>query len=145
MVLESHFWAHVESDTPPPADGSESSARALRHLYRDNDTTLDFTGNAELGNTFDALAALDQEIAAKERDAERLKQTIQQAMGDASKATFANGVATFKRAKDGTRIDTKALATAHPDIAARYTGTTPGSRRFLLSRQPDITERTATC
>jgi len=145
VVLESQFWEYVVTDTPPPADGSESAARALRHLYQGNDTTLDFTGNAELGSTFDSLADLDQEIASKERDAERLKQTIQQAMGDASKAAFANGVVTFKRAKDGSRIDTKALADAHPDIAARYTVTTPGSRRFLLSRQTDTTERSATC
>lgn len=145
VVLESQFWEYVVTDTPPPADGSESAARALRHLYQGNDTTLDFTGNAELGNTFDALADLDQEIAAKERDAECLKQAIQQAMGDASKAAFANGVVTFKRAKDGSRIDTKALAVAHPDIAARYTVTTPGSRRFLLSRQTETTERSATC
>ena len=145
VVLESQFWEYVVTDTPPPADGSESAARALRHLYQGNDTTLDFTGNADLGNTFDALADLDQEIAAKERDAERLKQAIQQAMGDASKAVFANGVVTFKRAKDGSRIDTKALVAAHPDIAARYTVTTSGSRRFLLSRQTDTTERSATC
>ena len=139
VVLESQFWEYVVTDTPPPADGSESAARALRHLYQGNDTTLDFTGNAELGNTFDALADLDQEIGAKERDAERLKQTIQQAMGDASRAAFANGVVTFKRAKDGSRIDTKALAAAYPDLAARYTVTTTGSRRFLLSRQTDTT------
>lgn len=112
VVLESQFWEYVVTDTPPPADGSESAARALRHLYQGNDTTLDFTGNAELGSTFDSLADLDQEIASKERDAERLKQTIQQAMGDASKAAFANGVVTFKRAKDGSRIDKKALAVA---------------------------------
>lgn len=145
VVLESQFWEYVVTDTPPPADGSESAARALRHLYQGNDTTLDFTGNAELGNTFNALADLDQEIAAKERDAERLKQTIQHAMGDASKAVFPNGVVSFKRAKDGSRIDTKALVAAHPDIAARYTVTTAGSRRFLLSRPTDTTERSATC
>jgi putative phage-type endonuclease len=145
MVLESHFWSHVESDTPPPADGSESAARALRQLYRGNDTTLDFTGDVELGKAFDALAELEGELATKEGEAERLKQLIQQAMGDASKAVFANGVVTFKRAKDGSRVDTKKLAENHPDIAARCTVTTTGSRRFLLSRQVESTERSATC
>lgn len=145
VVLESQFWEYVITDTPPPADGSESAARALRHLYQGNDTTLDFTGNAELGNAFDALAELDQEIATKTREAERMKQVIQQAMGHASKAVFANGVVTFKRAKDGARIDTKGLAAGHPDIAARYTVTTPGSRRFLLVRKNETTERSATC
>ena len=145
MVLESHFWGHVESDRPPPANGSESAARALRHLYRGNDTTLDFTGDVGLGTAFDALVTLSEEIAAKEREAERLKQIIQQAMGDASKASFANGVVTFKRAKDGSRIDTKALAAEHPQLASRYTVATPGSRRFLLSRLDETTERSATC
>ncbi|BDU18094.1 YqaJ viral recombinase family protein [Lysobacter auxotrophicus] len=145
MVLESHFWSYVESDTPPPADGSESAARALRHLYRGNDTTVDFTADVELGKAFDALAELEGDLAAKEREAERLKQLIQQAMGDASKAAFANGLVTFKRAKDGSRLDTKKLAENHPDIAARYTVPTTGSRRFLLSRQVESTERSATC
>lgn len=145
MVLESHFWRYVESDTPPPADGSESAAKALRHLYRGNDTALDLTEDAVLGNTFDALAALDEELAAKTREAERLKQTLQQAMGDASKATFANGLVTFRRSKDGSRIDTKALAADHPDLTARYTVTTPGSRRFVLSPQPPTSPRSATC
>jgi predicted phage-related endonuclease len=145
MVLESHFWSYVESDTPPPADGSESAARALRHLYRGNETTLDFTGDAELSRTFDALADLDEEVEAKKQEVERLKQVIQQAMGDASKAAFANGVVTFKRAKDGTRVDAKTLAIDHPQIAARYTATVPGSRRFLLSRQTETTERSASC
>ena len=145
MVLESGFWSYVESDTPPPADGSESAARALRHIYRGNDTTVDFTSDAELSSTFNALADLEEEVEAKKREAERLKQVIQQAMGDASKAVFASGVVTFKRAKDGTRIDTKALAADHPQIAARYTVSASGSRRFLLSRQSKTTERSATC
>lgn len=145
MVLESRFWGYVESDTPPPADGSESAASALRHLYRGNDTTLDFTADEALGKAFDALANLGDEISVREAEAERLKQTIQQAMGDASKAVFANGVVSFRRAKDGTRIDTKALTAEQPDIAFRYTVTTPGSRRFQLSRQSQSMERSATC
>lgn len=145
VVLESRFWGYVESDTPPPADGSESAAKALRHLYRGNDTTLDFTADVALGRAFDALTALNADIADKEAEAERLKQTIQQAMGDASKATFANGVVTFKRAKDGSRINTKLMALDYPDIAARYTESTAGSRRFLLTRNNDTNEGITTC
>jgi putative phage-type endonuclease len=145
VVLESRFWGYVESDTPPPADGSESAARALRRLYPGNDTALDFTSDLELGRTFDTLAELSAEIEAREKEAERLKQAIQQAMGDASKAIFANGTVTFKRAKDSSRINTKLLAAEQPQIAARYTATAPGARRFLLSRQTESIERSATC
>lgn len=32
---EAAFWQHVEDKTPPPADGSESAARALAQMYRE--------------------------------------------------------------------------------------------------------------
>lgn len=145
VVLESRFWNYVESDTPPPADGSESAAKALRHLYRGDDATLDFTGDVQLGRKFDAFAELTDEIAAKTQAAERLKQELQQAMGDACRAAFPNGVVTFKRAKDSVRFDSKRLAADHPELFTRYTVATPGARRFLLSRQSNFTERGASC
>ncbi len=137
IVLETRFWECVENDTPPAADGSESSARALRQLYQGNDTSLDFTGDERLGQAFDALIAAKAELEAKEHETEQLKQAIQQAMGDASTAHFAHGVVTFKRSKDGATLDTKRLAAEQPAIAAQYTVTRPGSRRFVLSRSSD--------
>lgn len=42
--LERLFWDYVVSDTPPPADGSDSAEAALRCLYpEDNGQTLDFS------------------------------------------------------------------------------------------------------
>src|SRR5690242_13364840 len=95
VVIESRFWECGETDTEPPADGSESAAKALRHLYQGNDTSLNFTGDPRLCQVFDALAALRAELDAKEALAEELKQTLQQAMGDASKATFSHGIVTY--------------------------------------------------
>jgi putative phage-type endonuclease len=145
VVLESRFWECVEAETPPPADGSESAARALRDLYQGNDTSLDFTGDSSMCQIFDGLAALRAELDAKERSAERLKQTLQQAMGDASKASFANGVLTYRRAKDGVSLDTKRLTAEHPEITAQYMVTRPGSRRFALTVHPQNTAREPTC
>ena len=34
IQLEAAFWRYVETDTPPPADGSDSAEQALRCLYR---------------------------------------------------------------------------------------------------------------
>lgn len=132
IVLEARFWEHVESDTPPPADGSESSARALRQLYPGGGDTLDFSENQPLSEVLAHLRALRNEIDAKARQAEALKQVLQEAMGDASRALFGTGEVTFKRARDGTQLDTRQLAQDHPDIAARYTVTRPGSRRFVI-------------
>ena len=39
---------------------------------------------------------------------------------------------TYRRAKDGTQLDGKRFTQDHPDIAARYTVTRPGARRFVI-------------
>jgi predicted phage-related endonuclease len=132
-LLETRFWEHVETDTPPPADGSESSARALRHLYRDKGTVLDFTGNADLERAFDALVTLRAELEAKGQEAERFKQPIQQAMGGAGRACFSRGEVTYKGAKDSITWDVKRLASDHPDLAAQYLVAKPGARRFVVT------------
>lgn len=137
VVLETTFWQCVEQDEPPPADGSESAARALRQLYPGNDTTLDFGQDEALCGRFTTLSMLKAELEEKERLAEQCKQSIQQAMGDASRAVFQGGEVTLRRSKDGTSLDTKRLAADHPDIAANYTVIRPGSRRFVLSVASD--------
>jgi len=133
VVLETTFWQCVEQDTPPAADGSESAARALRQLYPGNDTTMDFGQDEALCETFTTLSSLKVELEEKEQLAEQCKQTIQQAMGDASRAMFQGGEVTFRRSKDGSSLDTKRLGADHPDITEKYTVIRPGSRRFVLS------------
>ena len=132
VVLEARFWEYVETDTPPPTDGSESSARALRQLYPGGGDTVDFSENQQLCVVLADLQALRIELDNKSKRAEVLKQALQEAMGDASRAVFATGEVTFKRAKDGTQLDGKRFAQDYPDIAARYTVTRPGVRRFVI-------------
>lgn len=132
VVLEARFWEYVETDTPPPADGSESSARALRKLFSGGGDTIDLTGDPALGQALEELRLLRDELDAKQASAEVLRQRIQQAMGDASRAVLSTGEVSFKRAKDGVAIDTRQLALDHPELVARYTSTRPGARRFLI-------------
>lgn len=136
VVLEAEFWEHVLQDTPPRVDGSESAARALRTLYPGAGTTIDLSGSTELAQTFAELVVLRGQLEEQEARAELLKQSLQEAMGDASRATFSGGEVSFKRAKDGAAIDTKRLAAEHPDIVARYTVPRPGSRRFVITSDP---------
>ena len=137
MVLEARFWQFVTTDTAPPADGSESAGKALRQLYPGGGNTLDFCENRELSDSFAELVALKDELEVRGKHAEQLKQTLQQAMGDAARAVFATGEVSFKRAQDGTSLDTKRLAQDHPELVARYSVTRPGARRFLISAKAD--------
>ena len=137
MVLEARFWQFVTTDTAPPADGSESAGKALRQLYPGGGNTLDFCENRELSDSFAELVALKDELEVRGKHAEQLKQTLQQAMGDAARAVFATGEVSFKCAQDGTSLDTKRLAQDHPELVARYSVTKPGARRFLISAKAD--------
>lgn len=134
IELEGQFWNLVEARQPPEPDGSESAGRALQAIWpRDSGATLDFADDLAMSTLFshliDARHALDQ---AEKREAE-LKQRIQQAMGDATKAVFAQGEVTWKRAQDGTAIDTARLLKARPEWLSPYLVARAGSRRFNVS------------
>lgn len=132
IPLEARFWEYVSGDTPPPADGSESAERALRCLYPGNASTVDLRDDRSLSAAFADLVLLKNDIKIREEQAERLKQTLMQAMGDASAAQFETGEVFFKRSKDSIGIDFKQLLTEHPELATQYATTKPGSRRFLI-------------
>ncbi|WP_250478848.1 MULTISPECIES: lambda-exonuclease family protein [unclassified Caballeronia] len=133
IPLEAAFWRYVETDTPPPADGSESADRALRYLYPGTGGTVDFTDDRQLSSIFADLVAVRADIEQRKTQEALLKQTIQQAMGEADRANFETGSVSFKRSRDSAGVDVKRLLADHPDFAKRYALTKPGSRRFLVS------------
>jgi len=134
IELERRFWQYVVDDTPPPADGSDSADQALRCLYpQDNGRTLDLSGNPALSVAYCELKALKQTISKQQQREAELKQLLQQAMGDVSRATFTGGQITWKRSKDSTVLDTDSLLNENPDLKARYSKVKEGSRRFLIS------------
>lgn len=133
IQLELAFWRYVETDTPPPADGSESADLALRCLYpQDSGETLDFSQDVPLSATFCDLINVRQSLAELEQQEARFKQALQQAMGDASKALFETGSVTWKKAKDSLLLDSKRLLQDQPDLLRQYATTKTGSRRFLI-------------
>lgn len=134
IELERQFWHYVESDTPPPADGSDSADIALRCLYpQDSGGTLDLTHDRELSAAFADLVAIREDIANREKVEAELKQKIQQRMADASRALFETGTVTWKRSKDGIGMDMAKLLQDQPELQQRYAISKPGSRRFLIS------------
>lgn len=133
IELEATFWRYVESDTPPPADGSDSADRALRCLYPGAGGTVDFTNDRKLSATFTDLVAVRAEIETRQQLEAKLKQAIVQAMGEADQAQFETGSVSYRRSKDGSTIDLKQLLADHSRLALQYTITKPGSRRFLLN------------
>lgn len=134
VSLEREFWDSVQSRTPPRADGSESADRALRALFpRDLGQQLDFTEDLEMSAAFSDLLAVRQVLAEHMKLEARLKQRIQQRMGDATAALFEGGSVTWKRSKDSSSFDLGALLKDHPQLRERFTVAVPGTRRFLIN------------
>ena len=131
--LERQFWQYVENDTPPPADGSDSAELALRCLYPDDTgQTVDFRDHRNLSACFADLLAVRQSIAEQEKLEAQLKQTLQQAMGNATRADFETGSVTWKKTKDSVVLDLTRLLKDQPELQQRYAVTKTGSRRFLV-------------
>ncbi|EPL2928499.1 YqaJ viral recombinase family protein, partial [Pseudomonas aeruginosa] len=134
IELERDFWGYVQRDTPPPADGSDSAEQALRCLYpEDHGHTLDFTQDPVLSAAFDELQMVRASLEAQGKREAELKQQLQQAMGDASRALFANGAVSWRKAKDSVVLDVPLLLKEKPYLLARYPATKLGSRRFLIT------------
>ena len=133
IELERKFWHYVETDTPPPADGSASAEMALRALYpEDNGQTVDFSGRAGLAAAYLELKAVRQSISEKETREAQLKQMLQQAMGDATRAEFSHGFISWKKSKDSNVLDVERMLKDKPYLQVRYIKLKEGSRRFLV-------------
>lgn len=133
IELERRFWQWVESDTEPRADGSDSADLALRCLYpRAVGSVVDLSDDLAMSAVFSDLLVVRQTLDTQLKLEAQLKQRIQQRMGDASTVLFETGEITWKRSKDGSTLDAKALALAHPALVQQFSVAKPGSRRFLV-------------
>ena len=134
IELERQFWRYVETDTQPPADGSDSADVALRCLYpKDSGTMLDRSQDLELSAAYSDLSAVRETLTTNVLLEAQPKQRIQQRMGDATKVVFETGDITWKRSKDGAGLDVVNLLKDQPELAKRYALFKPGSRRFLVN------------
>lgn len=133
IALERQFWWYVEQDKEPPADGSDSAELALRSLYpRDSGTTLDLREDLVMSSVFSDLLAVREVISTQTATEARLRQSIEQRMGEATRALFENGEVSWKRSKDGVTLDTARLQKEQTSLLQGYTVPKPGSRRFLV-------------
>lgn len=137
IALELRFWNLVQANVAPNADGSDSADLALRSLYpQSSGQTIDWQHDATLGAIFADLLDVRAQVAKHQKHEAQLKQTLQQAMGEAATALFETGSVSWKQSKESSAIDTKRLSQDHPALVAAYTQAKPGSRRFLIHAKP---------
>ncbi|MBU2741630.1 YqaJ viral recombinase family nuclease [Acidithiobacillus albertensis] len=133
LELEKTFWNHVDRNTPPDADGSASSNRALSLLHPQNSTTLvDYSEKPEMNALFKSLIEARQHSKLAEQQEALLEQRVKEAIGEAEGALFSQGKALWKCSKPSRTLDTKRLAEEQADLIAPYWIEKPGARRFTV-------------
>ena len=107
---EAKLWAHIQTRQPPEATHPDD----LRRLFRQDDGQI--------------------KIANLEEQEKILTGLVQNWMGTASAVDAPDGktLATWRKASDGERFDTKRLKAEMPGLYDQYKVTSLGSRRFLV-------------
>lgn len=115
VAKASEFWACVQSNTPPPLDGSDATAETIAAIWPTHvkNTTIDLSG---LASAFDGL----QELKAEQKRVTELVDAHQAVIAwhaqDAETITV-HGVPRYTyRAQSRTGFDRDALEAAHPEL-----------------------------
>lgn len=128
--LELDFWECVRSNTPPPLDGSEASAKFLSERFPDSvpKSTIALPEEAaDLIKQYDDLSEKIEHYSELKQQAENL---MKQMLGDNEIGTVGDRVITWKSVNQE-RLDSKTLKAEHPQLYQKYSNKT-SYRRFSV-------------
>lgn len=109
------FWTEfVESDTPPPVDGTDATGNALAVVYAEsvNETAALPFGRESM---LEEYCSIQAQRKALDLELERIKQTLQQDMQEAEKASAGEYTVTWKPQVKRS-FDAKCFAKEHPEM-----------------------------
>ena len=126
------FWHYVETQTPPPVDGLESSSKAITALYPEsNETTIDLF---PIGNTLMAYNAVCAQIKTLEADKEALANEVKVYMKEAQGGENDKFRVSWKSSTRQT-FDSKAFAKDHPNMSLAKYYKTSNVRTFKVTQK----------
>ena len=128
MEAEQRFWGYVESKTPPPVDGSQSTADTLEALYPQTGGNVDLT---PVCSDIRQYLALKREIKELETRLDRCGNSIKEFMGGASKGSFMDIKVSWTETKSS-RFDKAVFKKANPGVDLALYSKTTTSRRFTV-------------
>ncbi|QWD37657.1 hypothetical protein G6671_02410 [Polynucleobacter paneuropaeus] len=130
-----HFWQqHVLLDIPPPAQ-CEADYQAL---FRKEDNAKSIEAPQNIVEEIQKIGQIQERIEEAEGELSHIKQQIMASMQDAQILTHAGKtLATWKTPKVSTRLDTKSIELAHPELVAQFMVSNQSSRRLLIKSIKD--------
>lgn len=127
------FWRdYVVTRKPPPADGSDSFSLWLKGRYVDKSPRL-VKADAETEGLLSSYRAACEAFEGCKVLRDQLRQRLELAIGDAAGIEGYCGRVSFKKSKDRSTVDWKAVVDelgAPEEIIQKHTRPTPGPRVF---------------
>ena len=130
VQLEADFWQHVQSETPPPLDGSNASARFLAERFPNSmsNSRIELPNQAEhLIHQYDEASQQIKLLTERKQEAENL---LKEMLGSHETGTSGDHLVTWKNVVQE-RLDTKTLKAEHPTLYKKYANPT-SCRRFTI-------------
>lgn len=137
-IAKDWFEKYIDAKTPPPFDGGEDDEKLLLELHpQDNGDATPVTITNVTVDDLKRMDALKDEIEAREKEIEAIRQNIQAEMGEAQVAKIGDVKVTWKNNKPSSKTDWKAVAeraSVPADIVAACTETKPGARVLRIGK-----------
>lgn len=131
MEIEAEFWERVEKHIPPPADGTEATATAIRQAYKlaEPGRIVDLTPeHLELILARDVAVREEKEAIARR---EAIDNRLKLALGTAEAGVYRGRSIVTWTSYEQRRIDGDRLRAEHPEIVQDFTKVIP-CRRFVV-------------
>ncbi len=93
---------------------------------------IDLSADDGANKLFDTLLGYRSSMDELEQRHDQVKHQLQTLIADNEIAVFSSGAISWKRSKDSTTLDNKALLKAQPELLEQFNKTRPGSRRFVI-------------
>jgi len=129
IQLETEFWELVQSNVPPPLDGSESSTVFIKERFPNS-----FPSGIELPDTasdliqqYDVACEKADQYTEQKQEAENL---LKQMLGEHEAGHVGDRIVTWKSVTQE-RLDNKAFQAEHPTLYKRYVNQ-KSHRRFSI-------------
>ena len=134
LELELIFWENLQNDRPPEVSAGKRSQEYLNSRYpKDSGIELVVADDEDIFQIIKELADVRLKAKTMEKVESGFKNRIMAYMGDASKLTCSIGSISWKKAKDGQKVDWDKLAAEAQipaDLIASHTTVKEGSRSF---------------
>lgn len=113
MEAEKDFWRHVETDTPPAADGMQATGEAIKTIYPEsNGSTVDlYIYRTELAR----YLSLGEQIKELEQQRDEAANTFKAFMGEAERGEC-DGYKVSWKSQTRRTFDSKAFMADHPEM-----------------------------